>query len=124
MQEQKNMLKRFCLLAALTLSISACSFKPTLGMSYTDFADMSQRNMRGKPELAEYAGPNDFIVQVDQRQTSKRIHGVVGNSEEDFFYLFRNGRLQSVMTGSQYERIKIKRDFIPSRETVESSDDF
>jgi hypothetical protein len=124
MQDHKNILIRLSLLVALTLSISACAFKPTVGMSYTDFVDMSQRSMRGKPELAEYAGPNDFIVQVDQRQTSKRIHGVVGNSEEDFFYLFRNGRLKSVMTGSQYERIKTKRDFIPSRETVESSDDF
>ncbi len=118
------MLMRLFLLVAMTLSISACSFKPTLGMSYTDFADLSQRTMRGKPELAEYAGPNDFIVQVDQRQTSKRIHGVVGNSEEDFYYLFRNGRLQSVITGSQYQRLKTTQDIIPSRDAVESSDDF
>lgn len=124
MREHKNKIMRLFLLVALALSISACSFKPTLGMSYSDFVDMSQGSMRGKPELAEYAGPNDFMVQVDKRQTSKRIHGVVGNSEEDFFYLFRNGRLTSIMTGSQYERIKTKGDFIPSRETVESADDF
>ena len=124
MRKIMNMPLRLLLIAAMTTAISACSFKPTLGMTYTDFADLSQRTMRGKPELAEYAGPNDFIVQVDQRQTSKRIHGVVGNSEEDFFYLFKNGRLTSVMTGSQYERIKTKRDFIPSRDTVESADDF
>ena len=118
------MLIRLFILASLTLDLSACSFKPTLGMSYTDFVDMSQRTMRGKPELAEYAGPNDFIVQVDQRQTSKRIHGVVGSSEEDIFYLFRNGRLQSVMTGSQYERLKTTRDVVPDRQSVETYDDF
>ena len=120
----KMMLIRLFMLVSLTLNLSACSFKPTLGMSYTDFVDMSQRTMRGKPELAEYAGPNDFIVQVDQRQTSKRIHGVVGSSEEDIFYLFRNGRLQSVMTGSQYERLKTTRDVVPDRQSVETYDDF
>ena len=118
------MLIRLFMLVSLTVTLSACSFKPTLGMSYTDFVDMSQRTMRGKPELAEYAGPNDFIVQVDQRQTSKRIHGVVGSSEEDIFYLFRNGRLQSVMTGAQYERLKTIRDVVPDRQSVETYDDF
>ena len=120
----KIMIIRLFMLVSLTVTLSACSFKPTLGMSYTDFVDMSQRTMRGKPELAEYAGPNDFIVQVDQRQTSKQIHGVVGNSEEDIFYLFRNGRLQSVMTGSQYERLKTTRDVVPDRQSVETYDDF
>ncbi len=104
--------------------MSACSFKPTLGMSYTDFADMSELTMRGKPELADYAGPNDFIVQVDKRQTSKRIHGVVGSSEEDIFYTFKNGRLQSVMTGSQYQRMRAKQGIVTPRENIEVDNDF